>query len=200
MTRAPELAMWEPAAPDGQRLVAAAPLIGDWVPSFGRVPILLSPFYGGSAALIRTPLGLTIFLIGYVVGFVILLGWVRRWGRHHPRPTGMAAILGGGRLKAPVLVVTDAAVLLTETEGPSLRVSRVRPAGVGRPIPGLVTLDAAGERLIARFDDGSETALRQRMPVRGAAAETMAEVARLAAPVVRRQRDVAPAEGPRRPW
>ncbi|MEO5679946.1 MAG: hypothetical protein ABIS47_09790, partial [Acidimicrobiales bacterium] len=186
-------------APDGQRLLAAAPLIGDWVP-FGGNRLLLLSFFSSTIAFNQALLDYRVVLVGYVAVLAVILGWIWRWRRHHPKPTGMAATLGGSRSKAPVLVVTDAAVLLTESSRPRLGTTRIRPAGVGRPLPGLVALDAEGERLVARFEDGSETALRARSPRQGAAAESMAEVARLAAPAVRRQREAAPAERRRQPW
>ncbi|MEO7517317.1 MAG: hypothetical protein ABIY58_01005, partial [Acidimicrobiales bacterium] len=141
MTRGPDLAMWEPAAPNGQRLLVAAPLIGDWVPSMRINPLLAVLFggvVGGTQGLIQSVLGSGTVLIVYAVALAFLFGWRLRWRRHHARPSGMAAILGSSRKRAPVLLVTDAAVLLTETVGPSLRIHRFRPAGVGRPIPGLV--------------------------------------------------------------
>lgn len=171
---------WQPAVPSGHRLLAAAPLTGDW--GFPES----APWLGGVLLGIAYPVGTSSFWVGlslYVaaaVGIVVRILW---WRRRHPPPTGMAAILDVRRGDGPVVLVTDAAILATNMRLSSRLTGRARPTATAGTLPGLVAVDVRGRLLLLTFADGSTACMRQRSPTKGAAER----VAALAAPVLQRQ-------------
>lgn len=173
-----DLNSWKPAVPEGQQLVAAAPMIGDWaVPFIGGIGYQLSWFPIGFAAIALADR----INLALVYGVLVLchIAFVLWWYLQHPRPDGMAAVLNR-RDAGPVLLVTNCAILAADMRRSSTLVGRAEPAGAARPLPGLLSVEAVGERLVLRFEDGSQACLRQRRRTPGAAAR----VAALAEPVL----------------
>lgn len=161
-------------------------MVGEWVPRVGRYrsyPLLALYVGSMSIGLFMGSSLLTFSALWVAIGIatVVILWWEKRWRRTHPPPPGMAGILEGPTRTAPVLLVTESRVLFIQMGIPSALSFRTRPLPLGRPLLGLVAVNAVGLRLIARFADGSEAGLRQqvRMP------ETMmARVAELAGRVL----------------
>ena len=189
-----DLAQWRPAVPAGEELVAAAPMLGDWRgpaleprrlialsvisgAASGIIPnVVVGDRPSGTAGRVVAVVAVTIY-VGLIGGLVL---WRRRWRRAHPPPTGMAAVLD--RKRGPVLLVTTTAVLAADMATFTGFNSQTRPSGPAKPIPGLIGIDADGERLVLSFEDGSQATLRQRWRTPGAAGR----VAALAAPVLHR--------------
>lgn len=112
-----DLEQWRPAVPDGEELLAAAPMFGEW-----RGPAI----YGWRAALPGAIAGMTyplatfgaddplsrwwvvlLLLLAIVAGSLLQRRW---WGRRHPVPSGMAAAVDWKWGRGPVLLVTGSAV------------------------------------------------------------------------------------------
>ena len=179
---------WQPAAPEGHRLLAAAPLTGDW--GWPVLPPVAIGAFGGLNPLLWTapPYGVGV----YCALLVGLAAYVVRWRRAHPHPSGMAAALDVPRRTGPVVVVTDSAVLMAAMKA-SRYDGRATATGPGSAVRGLVGIEAVGERLVLSFADGSTASMRQRVRTKGAAAR----VAALAAPVLgSRNAPLAPERSP----
>jgi hypothetical protein len=192
-----DLEQWRGAIPaEGEELVAAAPLVGEWQgPALRGWPAVLagalSGVIGGFMATLVfefVPGGAIWFVVPllYLALAVAALLWRRWWRRRHPGPDGMAAVVNWSRGRGPVLLVTATRVLQT---GISSGTGRAAPQGLARDIPGLVAIEADGDLLVLSFEDGSTARLRQRWPTPGAAAR----VAELAAPVLRARQAGDPA-------
>lgn len=179
------LQAFEGTVPIGQRLVAVAPLTGDWVPPRSPLASFLANIFAFIVTFISTQNSLWPGLVVAAVLAICLTSWRLWWRQRHPRPAGMAGLLSGKNADGPVLLVTDYAVLATTMRQSSGIGSRAEPIGPGHPLPGLVAIEAAGERLILSFADGSRACLKQRTATSGAAAR----VAALAGPILERQRD-----------
>lgn len=182
----PDLDQWRSAIQDGEPLLAAAPMCGEWrgpdATGWSWRSLLLGVLAGlVTFAVSVTPSAVRWALLLYLVAGVICLIRSRRWRSVHPCPTGMAAVLDRWRGRGPVLLITASGVLATGLRsGPT---GRVQPTGPAEDLPGLVAVDADGERLVLRFEDGPSGSLWQRWPTPGAAAR----VAELAASVLPRR-------------
>jgi hypothetical protein len=180
-----DLQDWQPAVPPGQQLLAAAPVSYERpIPPTVRFLAFAVVYFLAFVVDPRIgPVPLApIFLLALVGA---LVGW-ELWGqRQRRRRTGMAVAVQHPYVREPALLVTDGDILVTEmrTSWWSSRPT-AQPIGPGRPVPGLVAMDAEKERLVLSFADGSRATLWPRQPKRGAAAR----VAALAAPVLERRR------------
>jgi hypothetical protein len=175
---------WQQAAPDGQRVVAAAPLRPRWQRTRYRrdaVPWGLLAWMGLGA----TGIGHTSRLVLAGVLFAIQVAWVRERHRLHQRPEGMAAWVTGWRAGLPVLLVTDADILMTGLRETWMSSGPPVPAAPAEQVPGLRSVDAVRNRLVLTFADGSTAMYQLREPTRGAAARVVA----WAAPVLRERHE-----------
>lgn len=159
---------WQAAAPEGQRVAAAAPLRAPWQRT--------STYRDGLLLVVIAVICYVTARAGLLPDYppsalLIVFGlWMLVRHRFHRRPEGMAAWVTMDRVEIPVLLVTEADVLMTEMAEPRFLRTPPRPLGPGQSIPGLTSIDAVRNRLVLTFADGSTATFRLREPKRGAAA------------------------------